>query len=311
MRKLFFLILILFTVTIAYSKEIIADSTFLKNHVYKITGDKGFRNINDTGALNTTARYIISELEKVHPGLVSKQVYEVSGKTYGNIITSFGPEHAPVIVIGAHYDVCDDQAGADDNASGVAALLELARLLAQEPTEKWNYRIDLVAYTLEEPPSFRTGQMGSAVHARKLYEENENVAGMISIEMIGFYRDAKHTQTYPVGFLKWFYGSRGNYITVVKKFNSGKFTRHFTRRFKHGGSILTKVFAAPKWVPGIDFSDHLNYWKYGWDALMITDTSFYRNANYHQASDTPEKLDYSRMSFVVSDIYHAISGMAQ
>jgi len=293
------------------SYAIIADSVKLKSHVYSICGAKGFRNMNDTAALNITARYIITELKKLPNVRVGKQTYDVGGKTSGHIIGSLGPQGAPHIIIGAHYDVCDEQAGADDNASGVAGLLELARLLSEQDTSRWKYCIDLVAYTLEEPPTFRTPAMGSAVHARSLYENKVDVAGMISIEMIGYYSSERHSQRYPVGFLKLFYGSRGNFITVVKKMHGGRFVRRFTRGFRHGGNIITKVFAAPKWVPGIDFSDHLNYWAYDWDALMITDTSFYRNIRYHEKTDLPETLDYGKMSFVVSNIFKSISGMAK
>ncbi len=311
MKKLFLFLLCNTLIAAARCEGIMADSILLKEHVYKITGDKGFRNIDDTAALNRTSNYIINELVKLHVPAVHLQPYEVNGKTYQNIVTSFGPEHAPRIIIGAHYDVCDNQPGADDNASGVAALLELARLLSHEKTDQWKYRIDLVAYTLEEPPSFRTKNMGSAVHAKETFDNYLHVAGMISIEMIGFYKAEKHTQHYPLGFLKWFYGSRGNYITVVKKLKSGRFTRQFTRRFRHGDNMITKVFSGPQWIPGMDFSDHLNYWAYGWDALMITDTSFYRNSNYHEKTDRPETLDYSRMCYVVTNMFNAISGMAQ
>jgi hypothetical protein len=310
MKKLLLLLCCHVLISTARGERVIADSVLLKEHVYNITGDKRFRNIDDTAALNSTAQYIIDELERVQVP-VQTQEYRIGGKTYKNILTSFGPHDAPRIIVGAHYDVCGNQWGADDNASGVAALLELARLLSKQHTDSWNYRIDLVAYTLEEPPSFRTENMGSAVHAKSLFEENAHVAGMISIEMIGFYKDEKHTQHYPLGFLKWFYGPRGNYITVVKKLRSGKFTRQFARRFKHGDNIITKVFSAPKWVPGMDFSDHLNYWGYDWEALMITDTSFFRNEHYHQRSDMANTLDYARMSYVVANLYNALSGMAQ
>ncbi len=309
MKKLLLLLLLPSIISSAKNGEPVADSAILKTHVYQITGSKGYRNFYDTNALNITASYIFNELERATGQTIARQSYTVKGKTYSNIIASFGPADAPRIIIGAHYDVCDNQKGADDNASGIAALLELARLLSLEPTTNWKYRIDLVAYTLEEPPSFRTQNMGSAVHAKALSDNNVNVAGMISIEMIGFYKDARHTQHYPVGFLKWFYGSRGNFITVARKLKGGKFTRRFTHRFKHGGNIVTKVFKAPKWLPGIDFSDHLNYWAYGWDALMIIDTAFYRNANYHEATDTPDTLDYARMSYIVTNLYNAISSM--
>lgn len=287
-----------------------ADPVLLRTHVNTMCNTRGWRNIEDTATLNRSRRYIQAQLGAYCTN-VQLQTYTVAGKQYSNVIASYGPADAPRIIIGAHYDVCEQQAGADDNASGVAGLLELARLLQKEDAGNWKYRIDLVAYTLEEPPSFKTENMGSTVHARMLCESKIKVAGMISLEMIGFYRDAKHTQRYPLGMFKWFYGSRGNYITVVKKLHGGGFVRRFTRSFRHGDDIITKVFAAPKWVPGVDWSDHLSYWAYGWPALMITDTSFFRNANYHQPTDTPDTLDYKRMGFVVDDVLRALQRMAK
>lgn len=285
-----------------------ADAAALREHVVKLTSGPGYRHIYDTAALNKTAAYIEAKFKET--GLTTyRQQYQVSGRTYYNIIASAGPADAPRIIVGAHYDVCEEQQGADDNASGVAGILELARLLSVRDTKDWKYRIDMVAYTLEEPPSFRTEQMGSAVHARSLHDSMIKVKGMISVEMIGYFDDAKNSQRYPLGIFKWFYGSRGNYITLVRKFNGDKFDRQLTRRFKRSHCIRTKVFKAPLWVPGIDFSDHLNYWAYGWAALMITDTSFYRNANYHQKTDTPETLNYQKMSQVVNSLHQSLISM--
>lgn len=288
----------------------IADSALLRAHVYSLCNTPTFRNIDDTATLNRARRYIQQELGKYNAD-VQLQAYTVNGKDYYNVIASYGPADAPRIIVGAHYDVCEAQAGADDNASGVAGLLELARLMAKEDTKNWKYRIDLVAFTLEEPFAFKTGNMGSTVHARWLAEQHVDVVGMISLEMIGYYKDAKHTQQYPLGIFKWLYGSRGNYITVVKKLHGGTFVRRFKRSFKRGDNIITKVFSAPKWVPGVDWSDHLSYWAEGWQALMITDTSFFRNHNYHQATDTPNTLDYQRMSFVVDNVLSALSKMVK
>ena len=180
------------------------------------------------------------------------------------------------MVVGAHYDVCGNQPGADDNASGVAGLLELARMLSDCQLK---YRIDLVAFALEEPPYFRSPSMGSYIHAKSLADNQIRVKGMISLEMIGYFTEKKRTQEYPVGILKLFYGNRGNYITVVRKFSDGKFSRRFTRSFRDA-KLPVKSFQGPRFLPGIDYSDHLNYWNHGFSAVMITDTSFYRNKNY-------------------------------
>ncbi len=129
---------------------------------------------------------------------------------------------------------------------------------------------------------------------------------MISLEMIGYFKDTKNSQHYPLKILKPFYGSKGNYITVVQKFGNGSFPNKFKRKMKHNASIKTKSFKAPPTLPGISWSDHLNYWKFGFSALMITDTSFLRNENYHQTTDTIETLDLLRMCKVIESVYKAI-----
>lgn len=185
--------------------------------------------------------------------------------------------------------MCGEQEGADDNASGVVALLELARQFKNITKE---YNIELVAYTLEEPPYFKTQNMGSYIHAKSLKDNNREVLGMISIEMIGYFKDYKKSQDYPLGILSLFYGNKGDYITLVSKFGKGKFGRKFSKQFIAEKLIKTKKFSAPKVLPGIDFSDHLNYWKFGYSALMITDTAFYRNINYHQKNRPNEHARY-------------------
>jgi len=129
---------------------------------------------------------------------------------------------------------------------------------------------------------------------------------MLSLEMIGYFDDRKKSQKYPLGIMSLFYGSRGDFITLVNKFSKGKFARRFSRRFKKQRRIKTKCFTAPAFVPGIDFSDHMNYWKFGYSALMLTDTAFYRNPHYHQAGDTVETLDLERMARVVESVYGAL-----
>ncbi|GGG95249.1 M28 family peptidase [Pedobacter zeae] len=279
-----------------------SDTTLIKSYLKTLTKTPQFRNHNNVDQLNLTADFLKTIFKKSSDS-VSVQAYNVDQKTYKNIICSFGTENKKRIIIGAHYDVCGDQEGADDNASGVIGLLELSRLLKDK---KLPYRIDLVAYTLEEPPYFRTEFMGSYIHAKSLNKSDTEVYGMISLEMIGYFKDEPKSQTYPLGILSVKYGNKGNYITLVKKFGSGEFVNQFSKNFKAGKNILTKTFASPPSLPGIDFSDHLNYWKFGYDAMMITDTSFYRNKNYHQKTDTMETLDIPRMSKVIDGVYNAL-----
>jgi hypothetical protein len=282
-----------------------SDTIIIKAHLRAITKTEKFRTYKNVDQLNLTADYIKNVFSQ-YSDSVYMQEYFVNGQVYKNVICSFGTENNNRIIVGAHYDVCGNQEGADDNATGVVGLLELSRQLKGQKLSK---RIDLVAYTLEEPPYFRTEYMGSYVHAKSLAENKVDVYGMISLEMIGFFKDEKKSQSYPIGLLSIFYGKRGNYITLVNKFSSGKFSRTFSRKYKSTKAIRTKKFKGPKALPGIDFSDHLNYWKFGYSALMITDTSFYRNRNYHESTDKMETLDIYRMSKVIDGVLLALKKM--
>lgn len=280
------------------------DTSGIKAHLLAITKTQGFRTYKDLATLDRTASYIESVF-KQYADTVYFQTYLVNGVEYKNVIASFATHQPKRIITGAHYDVCGEQQGADDNASGVTALLELARMLKGKQLK---HRVDLVAYTLEEPPFFRTAHMGSAVHAASL--NKDEIIGMVCLEMIGYFSDAKRSQEYPARFLKLFYGGKGNYITLVKKPGAGKFVRQYKRSFKRADQIRTKVFTGPASLPGIDFSDHQNYWKAGISALMITDTAFYRNKNYHEETDGVETLDMKRMAKVIDATYAALMSLA-
>ncbi|WP_243651025.1 M28 family peptidase [Hymenobacter gummosus] len=280
-----------------------ADSARLRRHLRYLMSTPAPRNHQHVVVLDSVARYLGRELRR-SGGRVSEQPYEVNGQTYRNVIAAFGPETGPRIVVGAHYDVCGEQPGADDNGTGVAALLELARLLGQQTGLK--QRIELVAYTLEEPPYFRTRHMGSYVHAKSLHDQGAEVRGMVVLEMLGYYDERRGSQHYPFGPLKLIYGTRGNYVTAVRKFGRGRFSRPFARHYKRAAALPVRRFQAPAWLPGIDFSDHLNYWKFGYSALMLTDTSFYRNRNYHHAADTLEKLDLHRLALATDAVLAAL-----
>jgi hypothetical protein len=279
-----------------------SDTLLIKSHLKAITQTEQFRTYKNIHQLNRTADYIYT-IFALYADSVFVQEFMANGKTYKNIIGSFGTANLQRIIVGAHYDVCDNQEGADDNASGVVGLLELARLFKNKNLQN---RIDLVAYSLEEPPYFRTELMGSFIHAKSLADNHTSVLGMVSLEMIGYFSDAKKSQSYPLGILSLVYGKKGNYITLVKKLGAGRFTRKFCRSYQSTHTIRTKKFSAPPSLPGIDFSDHLNYWKFGYSALMITDTSFYRNKNYHEPSDTMETLDIKRMAAVIDGVFFVL-----
>ena len=271
------------------------DTLLLEKHLKNIVETDAPRKYTNLEVLDQVAAYIFDVFES-YADTTYYQEYEAYDQTYRNVISVFGPMDAETVVIGAHYDVCGDQDGADDNASGVAGLLELARQLKGQQLK---HRIELVAYTLEEPPFFRSLLMGSHVHAKSLHDEGRDVYGMFCLEMIGYFDDTKGSQDYPLGILKLFYGRTGDYITLLNKMHKANFARKFSRKFKRSNMITTKKFTGPKGLEGVDFSDHLNYWKYGYSALMITDTAFYRNKNYHETTDTLETLDIFRMAKVV------------
>ncbi len=283
----------------------LADTNNIKRNLEAIINTPQKRNYHNVAVLDSVADHIKREFSKF-TNRVTVQPYTVAGQLYSNIIASFGPEAGERIIVGAHYDVCGEQDGADDNASGVAGILELARLLQDDTL---TYRIDLVAYTLEEPPFFGTENMGSYVHAKSLYDRKVPVKGMVSLEMIGYFSDAANSQRYPLGFLKWFYGSKGNYITIVQKSLCGSFSKAFKKLALANNSIATKSIRAPSFFGGLDLSDHRNYWQFGYDAIMVTNTSFYRNANYHKTEDVLGKLDIPKMGLVIDGVLRVLKGM--
>jgi hypothetical protein len=285
--------------------EVSADPGRLERDVRSLVGLPGFRCFERPGDLDRAAGWLKKALTATRLPVV-EQPFGVGDGSFRNLIARFGPDDGPVLVIGAHYDVCGEQPGADDNASGVAAILELARLLRRHRPDVAQ-RIELALWALEEPPNFRTNGMGSAVHANSLALAGAEVSGMISLEMLGFFADEPGSQDYPAPGMGLLYPSRGNFIAVVGNSSSWWFTRRVKIRMAGASRLPVRSINAPAFVPGVDFSDHLNFWRRGWDAAMVTDTAFYRNPNYHQVTDTPETLDYDRMAEVVTGLYAAVT----
>lgn len=281
-----------------------ASAESLRRYVTKLASVLPPRS-HDSDKLNVSAAYIKKVLTAYPGARVTEQPYDVWGIPYKNILASFGPVDGPRMIVGAHYDSHDGLPGADDNASGVAALLELASMLDGEAL---SMRVDLVAYALEEMPSFRTPDMGSAHHAARLKEAGVDVELMISLEMIGYFDDRPDSQSYPLSLLYSFYPDRGNYIAVVGNLAQIGPVRRVKQALLAASNIAVESINAPALIPGIDFSDHLNFWHHGYPAVMITDTADYRNVAYHTVRDTPERLDYRRMAQVVDGIYALLSG---
>ena len=286
----------------AAKPDVSADPVRLEAHVRRLSEEFAPRNWTHAEGLDRAADYIRGGFQAAG-GAVSDQNYDVGGRTYRNVVASFGPDAAERLVVGAHYDAAGPLPGADDNASGVAGLLELGRLLGKSPPP---FQVELVAFSLEEPPFFRTGGMGSAVHARSLKERGVRVRAMLSLEMIGYFSDAEGSQQLPSPLLRAFYPSRGNFIAVVGKIDQGRLVRRIKRAMAGASPLPVYSINAPRSVPGVDFSDQMNYWEAGYDAAMITDTAFYRNPNYHTARDTAGTLDYGRMAMVVDGVHAAV-----
>ena len=278
------------------------DANRLAKDVRYLASMQPTRNPRQVASLNQAAGYIKTEFDKSSCD-VTEQVFQLEGQDFKNVICSFGPKDAPRVIIGAHYDVDNDYTpGADDNASGVAGVLELARLIAKnKPSLK--HRVDLIAYTLEETAYLEHSSLGSYTHAKALKENNVDVRLMISVEMIGYFSDQEGSQHYPLNFLKWLYPSKGNFIGVVGLSMSRAIVRRAKSLMIVSPEMPVYSINAPNFIPGIGLSDHKNYWLFDYPALMVTDTAFNRNPHYHKATDTPDTLDYDRMALVVEGLY--------
>lgn len=281
------------------------DRERLVAHVRMLSQDLHPRSYDDNANLDKAARYIAAEFAAAGARVKFEPVL-VGGMRYHNVVAQFGPEGGPLVVVGAHYDACriSDRApgstpGADDNASGVAALIELARQLQQAPPTQ---AVELVAYTLEEPPFFATPDMGSAWHASGLREARREVTLMLSLETIGYFDNRSGSQRFPVPGMSHMYGDRGDFIAIVGRFGDFGQTRRAKALMAGASPLPVRSINAPAFVQGVNFSDHRNYWPAGWAALMITDTAFLRNPHYHRPSDILDHLDFDRMAQVVQGV---------
>lgn len=278
----------------------------LRGHVAVLAGEIGERNTLNYRALLQAAGYIGTRFREL--GLtVREEPYRAGEKEVVNLAAEVkGAGHPDeIVIIGAHYDTVPGSPGANDNASGVAALLELARFFADRKPER---TVRFVAFVNEEPPWFQTDKMGSRVYARRAKERGEKIVAMLSLETIGCYSDQPGSQHYPPPF-NLFYPHTGNFIGFVSDLGSRLLLHRVIAIFRGTTRFPSEGLAAPGWIEGIGWSDHWSFRQEGYPAVMVTDTAPFRYPHYHEAEDRPEKLDYERMVRVVRGMVEVVEGL--
>lgn len=281
----------------------------MERHVNIIASDE--RNTRTPAQLERAASYIEASLAAEHYS-VQRQQYSWDGHQVRNIevsISNLAPGKQPerIFIVGAHYDSVPGAPGADDNGSGTAAVIELARLLKGMRLATGT-ELKFVFFVNEEPPYFMTEGMGSWRHARDLRQRAQKVEAALILETIGYYSDKKNSQRYPPGLAR-FYPNAGNFIAFVGTLESAALVRQALAAFRASATFPAEGLAAPAFVEGVTLSDHSAYKRFGYPALMITDTAFLRYPYYHTAQDTPDKLDYTSMARVVAGLAKAIEAM--
>ncbi len=270
-----------------------ADKNRLYNHVEFLTSIRPFRNYKNLESLQTAADYIHKQFSKTDL-CVSRQAWNAKGNIYENVIASFQPEKKQRFIVGAHYDVYKNIPGADDNASSVAAILELGRLLSADyPTIPFG--IDLVAFCLEEPPFFKTNMMGSYIHAKSMHENNMDVIGMIALEMIGYYGMPDEKKEDDVYYL---------FVSGIRKYDD--FNKAISTLLKEDTSMNSRRISFADDYKNNGPSDHRNYWRFNYPAAMIIGSGKGKNPHYHQPTDTIETLDFAVMTEAVNSINYAV-----
>jgi Zn-dependent M28 family amino/carboxypeptidase len=278
----------------------------LERHVQVLAGDIGERNVFRPGALHAAAAYIAQQWTE-RGCAVTRQDYQVRGVPCANLEVALAGcvQADEIIVLGAHYDTVRNSPGADDNASGVAALLEIAGMLRVVSSR---YTVRCVAFVNEEAPFFFRGDMGSLRYARAARLRGDRIRVMLSMEMLGYYRDEPGTQRYPP-LLRRFYPGRGNFIGFVSNLRSARRLRWIVDAFEASSDFPLEAAALPWWVPGVALSDHSSFWRHGYPAVMVTDTAYLRNPHYHTPDDVPATLDYGRMAAVTRGLATSLASL--
>jgi len=279
----------------------------LREHVGVLAGKIGERNLIRVHALRAAADYLRASLAGMGYD-VREQVFRVEGEEVRNLEVEVKGSARPeeIVLIGAHYDSVIGAPGANDNASGVAALVALARWARERQFAR---TVRFVAFVNEEPPFFQSKAMGSRVYAREAKARGENIVAMLSLETIGCYSDAPGSQSYPAPF-SFFYPRTGNFIGFVGNVGSRALVQQVVSLFREKAKFPSEGVAAPGWIPGIGWSDQWSFWQEGYSGVMVTDTALFRYAHYHTERDLPEMLDYERTARVVAGVEQVIGALA-
>ncbi len=289
-----------------HTDEIAGLATRLRAHVEMLGGSIGERNLIHFSALTEAADYI--ERSWHDQGyIVERYEHETRGKKVANLEITRPGQSPEIILIGAHYDSVFGSPGANDNGSGVAAMLELSRFLADVRSQ---LTIRFVAFVNEEPPFFKTEAMGSRQYVRMALARGDVIRAMLSLETIGYYRDEPNSQHYPPLF-GLFYPDIGNFIGFVSNLRSRALLGQVVDAFRAASDFPAERVATFGWIPGVDWSDHWSFWRERIPAVMITDTAPYRYPYYHNAEDKPDKVDYQRLAQVVQGLSAAVRALAQ
>jgi Zn-dependent M28 family amino/carboxypeptidase len=291
----------------------------LRNHVAALAADIGERNIWRYKQLQHAADYIEAEFRS-YGYSPSRQTYEVSRLPVSNIevILVGAPDVRPaearyasradeIIVLGAHYDTVGGSPGANDNGTGIAALLELARRFAGRPQA---HTIRFVAFVNEEPPFFQTSQMGSVVYASAARARGDRIFAMLALETMGYYSEERGSQEYPVEEMRGLYPDVGNFIGFVSNEESRELLDAAARAFTADARVPLRAAAMPAGLPGVGWSDHWSFWQAGYPALMVTDTAPWRYPWYHTPDDTPDKIDFDKLADVVNGLERVTAALA-
>jgi Peptidase family M28 len=290
------------------SKEEITMRDFLRQDVQKLAVDIGARNSGQYEQLNAAKAFLADSFTKSGYKL-QQQEYKIKNQSYYNLIAERRGTEKPneIVIVGGHYDSAFISPGANDNGTGAAATLELARIFAEKSPKR---TVRFVEFTNEEPPFFWTKEMGSLVYAKQVAQAKENVVAMLSLETMGYFSETAKSQKYPfpVGL---FYPDRGNFIAFIGNLGSGDLVRKSLSSFRQHTKFPSEGVVLPSWIPGVGWSDQWSFWEQGFKGIMVTDTATYRYPDYHMVSDTIDKIDFDKFAKLVFGLAEVINDLAK